>query len=74
MGIGFLDLADDRLNNEESMSRSAGGAEQMFLDIKDLAVRKLPIRKSYAPGSIDYQTAEIKQLEPLDVKDRKSVV
>jgi len=31
----------------------------MFLDIKDLAVRKLLIRKRYAPGSIDYQTAEI---------------
>src|SRR5229473_2062098 len=39
----------------------------MFLDAKDLAVRKLPIRKSYAPGSIDYQTAEIKQVEPLEV-------
>ena len=39
----------------------------MFLDVKDLAVRKLPIRKIYAPGSIDYQTAEIKQVEPLEV-------
>ncbi len=39
----------------------------MFLDIKDLAVRKLLIRKRYAPGSIDYQTAEIKQTEPLEV-------
>ena len=27
----------------------------MFLDIKDLAVRKQVIRKSYAPGSIDYR-------------------
>src|SRR5690348_15865542 len=49
------------------MSVRAGGAEDMFLDVKDLAVRKLPIRKSYAPGSIDYQTAEIKQVEPLEV-------
>jgi uncharacterized protein len=49
------------------MSVRAGGAEDMFLDIKDLAVRKLPIRKSYAPGSIDYQTSEIKQVEPLEV-------
>ena len=63
----FLDLAGERLNNEESMSVRAGGAEDMFLDVKDLAVRKLPIRKSYAPGSIDYQTAEIKQVEPLEV-------
>jgi uncharacterized protein len=39
----------------------------MFLDAKDLAVRKLRIRKSYAPGSIDYHSAEIKQAEPLEV-------
>src|SRR5229473_7906899 len=63
----FLDLASPRLNNEESMSVRAGGAVDMFLDVKDLAVRKLSIRKSYAPGSIDFQTAEIKQVEPLEV-------
>jgi uncharacterized protein len=45
----------------------AGGAGDMFLDVKDLAVRKQVIRKSYAPGSIDYQTAEIKQTSPLEV-------
>lgn len=39
----------------------------MFLDIKDLAVRKQVIRKNYAPGSIDYQTSEMKQVEPLEV-------
>jgi uncharacterized protein len=39
----------------------------MFLDVKDLAVRKLRIRRNYAPGSIDYHTAEIKQTEPLQV-------
>ena len=39
----------------------------MFLAVKVLAVRKLRIRKSYAPGSIDYHTAEIKQTEPLEV-------
>jgi hypothetical protein len=50
------------------MSVRAGGAEDMFLDIKDLAVRKQVIRKSYAPGSIDYQTAEMKQIDPLEVK------
>jgi uncharacterized protein len=49
------------------MSVRAGGAEDMFLDVKDLAVRKLRIRKSYAPGSIDYHTADIKQTEPLEV-------
>src|SRR5215469_7491189 len=49
------------------MSVRAGGAEEMFLDVKELAVRKLRIRKSYDPGSIDYHSAEIKQIEPLEV-------
>ena len=39
----------------------------MFLDVKELAVRKMRIRKSFAPGSIDYHSAEIKQTEPLEV-------
>ena len=39
----------------------------MFLDVKELSVRKLSLRKSYAPGSIDYGTNEIKQVEPLNV-------
>ena len=39
----------------------------MFLDVKELAVRKLSLRKSYAPGAIDYHTSEMKQVEPLDV-------
>ncbi len=49
------------------MSVRAGGAEEMFLDVKDLAVRKVHIRKSYAPGSIDYGLSEVKQSEPLEV-------
>jgi uncharacterized protein len=48
------------------MSVRAGGAEEMFLDVKDLAVRKVHIRKSYAPGSIDYGLNEVKQSEPLE--------
>jgi len=39
----------------------------MFLDVKELAVRKLNIRKSYAAGSIDYHTADLKQIAPLEV-------
>ena len=39
----------------------------MFLDVKDLAVRKVQIRKSYAPGSIDYGISEVKQAGPLVV-------
>jgi uncharacterized protein len=49
------------------MSASARGAESMFLDVKELAVHKLNIRKSYAPGNIDFHTAELKQIEPLEV-------
>jgi len=48
------------------MGVRAEGAD-MFLDVKDLAIRKLRIRKSYVPGSIDFQSAEIKQVEPLEV-------
>ncbi len=39
----------------------------MFLDVKELAVRKLRIRRSYAPGSVDYHTTEMKQVVPLEV-------
>src|SRR5437660_2779252 len=49
------------------MSVRAGGAEDMFLDVKELAIRKLRIRKAYAPGSIDFHSAEIKQIEPIEV-------
>src|SRR3984893_12872317 len=49
------------------MSIRAGGAEEMFLDVKELAVRKLRIRKTYIPGSIDFHSSEIKQIQPLEV-------
>jgi uncharacterized protein len=39
----------------------------MFLDVKDLAVRKVQIRKSYAPGSIDFGLHEVRQAEPVRV-------
>jgi DUF177 domain-containing protein len=40
----------------------------MFLDIHELAVRRIPIRKSYAPGSLDFHSTEFKQVEPLSVR------
>ena len=49
------------------MSVSAGGIQDLFLDVKELAVRKLRIRKSYAPGSIDFHSSEIKQVAALEV-------
>lgn len=48
------------------MSISAGGVEDVFLDVKELAIRKLRFRKSYHPGAIDFQASEIKQVAPLE--------
>ncbi len=39
----------------------------MFIDVNELAVHKVHVSKSYAPGSIDYHTADLKQVEPLEV-------
>src|SRR3984957_6971261 len=44
------------------------GGQQMFLDIKELAIHKIRIRKSYAPGAVDYHTADFRQAEPLEVR------
>src|ERR1700758_1093721 len=40
--------------------------KRMFLDVKELAVRKIRIRKSYAPGPVDYHTGDFRQVEPLE--------
>ena len=40
----------------------------MFFDINELALRKIRIRKSYAPGTIDYHSGEFRQIEPLEVR------
>ena len=44
------------------------GGNGMFLDIKELAVRKIRIRKSYASGTVDYHIGEFRQVEPLEVR------
>jgi uncharacterized protein len=46
----------------------------MFIDIKELSVRKMRIRKSYAPGGVDYRTTEFKQAEPLEVRATAELV
>jgi len=46
----------------------------MFLDVKELAVRKLRIRKSYAPGTVDYKTGDFRQVEPLEVRATAELV
>jgi uncharacterized protein len=40
----------------------------MFLNIKELAVRKVHIRKNYQPGTLDFHTDEFRQIEPLEVR------
>jgi len=40
----------------------------MFLDVKELAVRKVRIDKSYPPGTLDLRSQEVQQVEPLEVR------
>ena len=40
----------------------------MFLDVNELAIRKLRLRRTYAPGTLDYHTADFRQVEPLEVQ------
>lgn len=46
----------------------------MFLDVKELAVRKARIRKSYAPGTVDFHSDEFRQVEPLEVRGTAELV
>lgn len=40
----------------------------MFLDVKELAVRKVRVRKSYAPGTLDFHSSDFRQLGPLELR------
>src|ERR1700688_3763811 len=46
----------------------------MFLDVKDLAVRKIRIRKRDAPGTVDYRTGDFRQSESLEVRATAELV
>ena len=46
----------------------------MFLDVKELAVHKIRIRKSYAPGTVNYHSGEFRQVEPLEVRATAELV
>ena len=46
----------------------------MFLDVKELAVHKIRLRQSYAPGSVDYHTTDFRQVEPLEVHAEAELV
>ena len=46
----------------------------MFLDVKELAVRKARIQKTYPAGTIDFHSTEFRQLEPLEVRATAELV
>jgi len=46
----------------------------MFLDVKELAVRKLRIHKFYPPGTIDFHTTEFQQADMLEVRATAELV
>jgi uncharacterized protein len=46
----------------------------MFLDVKELAVRKARIQKTYAPGTVDFHSRDFKQVEPLEVRGTAELV
>ena len=48
--------------------RLEGRRIRMFIDVNELAVRKVRIRKSYAPGTVDFHSREFRQAEPLEVR------
>lgn len=39
----------------------------MFLNVNELAIHKLRLRRTYAPGAVDYHTPDLRQVAPLEV-------
>ena len=46
----------------------------MFIDVHELSLHKAPIRQSYAPGALDFHSAEVHQVEPLEVRGTAELV
>ena len=46
----------------------------MFLDVNELGIRKVRIRKSYTPGNLDFHSGEFRQVEPLEVRATAELV
>jgi len=46
----------------------------MFLDVKRLALHKLRLSQSYAPGAVDYHTRDFRQVDPLEVRATAEMV
>src|SRR5712692_2561518 len=46
----------------------------MFLDVKELALHKIRIRQSFAPGALDFHSKDFRQIEPLEVRATAELV
>ena len=46
----------------------------MFIDVKELALHKIQLRKSYAPGTLDFHSGEFRQIEPLEVRAKAELL
>jgi uncharacterized protein len=46
----------------------------MFLDVHELATKKIRIRKNYAPGTLDFHSGDFRQLDPLEVRATAELV
>jgi len=46
----------------------------MFLNVKELALHKIRILKSYAPGTLDLHSGEFRQVQPLEVRATAEMV
>jgi uncharacterized protein len=46
----------------------------MFLDVRELALHRIPIHKSYAPGSLDFHSGEFRQMDSLAVRATAELV
>jgi len=46
----------------------------MFLDVRELALHKLRLHQSYAPGAVDYHTRDFRQTDPLEVRATAEMV
>src|ERR1700683_3487538 len=46
----------------------------MFIDVHELALHKIPVRKSYTPGTLDFHSNDFRQVEPLEVRATAELV
>ena len=46
----------------------------MFLNVKELALHKIRIQQSFAPGALDFHSKDFRQIEPLEVRATAELV